>query len=106
MKPWTIGLSTGCFYNRPIFDVLHEVRESGFDVIEVCSFPAHLDYHNRADVERAGGMLRSLGIRPASFHAPFAVRNRQHAPAPASDPLAPFGIEARWGALGVDVVGA
>ena len=74
MKPWTIGLSTGCFYNRPIFDVLHEVRESGFDVIEVCSFPAHLDYHNRADVERAGGMLRSLGIRPASFHAPFADR--------------------------------
>lgn len=74
MTPWSIGLSTGCFYNRPIFDVLHEIRDSGFDAIEVCSFPAHLDYHNRKDVSRAGGMLRSLGIRPASFHAPFADR--------------------------------
>lgn len=74
MKPWTIGLSTGCFYNRPIFDVLHEVRDSGFDAIEVCSFPAHLDYHNRRDVSRAGEMLRALGIRPVSFHAPFADR--------------------------------
>lgn len=72
MTPWTIGLSTGCFYNRPIFDVLHEVRGSGFDVIEVCSFPAHLDYRRQEDVARAGGMLRSLGIRPVSFHAPFA----------------------------------
>jgi sugar phosphate isomerase/epimerase len=74
MKSWDIGLSTGCFYNRPIFGVLQEIRDSGFDTIEVCSFPAHLDYHNRADVARAGGMLRSLGIRPASFHAPFADR--------------------------------
>jgi sugar phosphate isomerase/epimerase len=74
MKPWAIGLSTGCFYNRPIFDVLHEVRESGFDAIEVCSFPAHLDYHHRGDVARAGEMLRALGIRPVSFHAPFADR--------------------------------
>lgn len=69
-----IGLSTGCFYNRPIFDVLHEVRESGFDAIEVCSFPTHLDYHNQSDVSKAGELLRTLGIRPASFHAPFADR--------------------------------
>lgn len=54
--------------------MLKEVRGSGFDVIEVCSFPAHLDYHNKEDVSRAGGMLRSLGIRPASFHAPFAEK--------------------------------
>jgi len=74
MTPWTIGLSTGCFYNRPIFDVLREVRDSGFDVIEVCSFPAHLDYHRPNDVARAGEMLRNLGIRPVSFHAPFADR--------------------------------
>ena len=72
MTPWNIGLSTGCFYNRPIFDILDEVSDSGFDAIEVCSFPAHLDYHNRDDVTRAGGMLRAHGIRPVSFHAPFA----------------------------------
>jgi sugar phosphate isomerase/epimerase len=72
MKPLTIGLSTGCFYNRPILSVLDEIRDGGFDCIEVCSFPAHLNYHNRDDVARAGEKIRSLGIRPVSFHAPFA----------------------------------
>lgn len=74
MTPWTIGLSTGCFYSRPIFDVLEEIRDSGFDAIEVCSFPAHLDYHDRDAVSRAGERLRELGMRPVSFHAPFAEK--------------------------------
>ncbi len=72
MTPWNISLSTGCFYSRPIFDVLDEIRDSGFESIEVCSFPAHLDYHDKEDVARAGEKLRTLGIRPVSFHAPFA----------------------------------
>ncbi len=74
MKPWTIGLSTGCFYSRRIFDVLDEIRESGFESIEVCSFPTHLDYHNREDVARAGEQMRKLGLTPVSFHAPFAEK--------------------------------
>jgi sugar phosphate isomerase/epimerase len=74
MKPWTIGLSTGCFYSRPILSVLDEIRASGFDSIEICSFPAHLDYHNRNDVARAGEKIHALGMRPVSFHAPFADR--------------------------------
>lgn len=74
MKPWNIGLSTGCFSNRPIFDVLDEVRRNGFESIEVCSFPAHLDYHDQRVVARAGEAIRALGIRPVSFHAPFAER--------------------------------
>jgi sugar phosphate isomerase/epimerase len=72
MKPWNIGLSTGCFYSRPILSVLDEIRDSGFESIEVCSFPAHLDYRNHDDVARAGEKIRSLGLRPVSFHAPFA----------------------------------
>lgn len=72
MNPWNIGLSTGCFYRRRIFDVLEAVRDAGFYSIEVCSFPLHLDYHDRADVVRAGDRLRSLGVRPVSFHAPFS----------------------------------
>ena len=72
--PWTIGLSTGCFYSRSIFDVLDEIRDSGFESIEVCSFPAHLDYHDREAVARAGERLRDLGLRPVSFHAPFAEK--------------------------------
>lgn len=74
MNPWNLGLSTGCFYRRRIFDVLEEIREGGFDRIEVCSFPEHLDYHNRPDVIRAGERLRALGLRPVSFHAPFSDR--------------------------------
>jgi sugar phosphate isomerase/epimerase len=72
MTPWTIALSTGCFYSRPIFEVIDAIRESGFECVEVCSFPAHLDYHNKDDVARAGEKMRSLGLRPVSFHAPFA----------------------------------
>jgi sugar phosphate isomerase/epimerase len=69
---WPIGLSTGCFYRNSIFDVLAAIRDSGFRVIEVCSFPAHLDYHNEDEVLRAGQMIRACGLRPISFHAPFA----------------------------------
>jgi len=72
MIPSNIGLSTGCFYSRPILGVLDEIRVSGFDRIEVCSFPAHLDYHNLDDVARAGEKIHALGIHPVSFHAPFA----------------------------------
>ena len=71
---WPIGISTGCFYRQSIFDVLEEIRASGFREIEICSFPKHLDYHNEADVRRAGKMIRALGLRPFSFHAPFADR--------------------------------
>ncbi len=69
---WPIGLSTGCFYRRSIFTVLEEIRASGFQAIEVCSFPKHLDYHRDDDVRRAGEMMRTLGLHPLSFHAPFA----------------------------------
>ena len=72
MNTWPIGLSTGCFYRRRIFDILDEVRASGFREIEVCSFPAHLDYHNQEDVKRAGERIRTLGLVPYSLHAPFA----------------------------------
>ncbi|MDI1313713.1 sugar phosphate isomerase/epimerase family protein [Prosthecobacter sp.] len=71
---WPIGLSTGCFYRHSIFSVLEEIRASGFQAIEVCSFPQHLDYHREDDVHRAGEMMRTLGLRPISFHAPFADR--------------------------------
>jgi sugar phosphate isomerase/epimerase len=74
MKPWQIALSTGCFYKRPIIDVLAAVRDSGFDRIEVCSFPVHLDYHNRPHVEEAARCLESLDIFATSFHAPFSER--------------------------------
>ncbi|MDB6134823.1 MAG: hypothetical protein JWM59_3066 [Verrucomicrobiales bacterium] len=72
MNSWTIGLSTGCFYRQPILDVLPAIRAEGFEDIEICSFPKHLDYHSEAEVHKAGEMILSLGLRVVSFHAPFA----------------------------------
>ena len=71
---WPVALSTGCFYRRPILDILHAVKAAGFRQIEVCSFPAHLDYHDPSAVDRAALRLRELEIDPVSFHAPFADR--------------------------------
>ena len=72
MINWRIGLSTGCFYNQSILDCLPLIRESGFDTIEVCSSPAHLDYHDEAAVRRATKRISELGMEAYSFHAPFA----------------------------------
>ena len=46
MSDWPFGISTGCFYQTNILQALPMVRDGGFTLIEVCSFPAHLDYHN------------------------------------------------------------
>jgi sugar phosphate isomerase/epimerase len=72
MSDWPVGLSTGCFFQRSIFDCLETVRSAGFDMIEICSFPAHLDYHDRETVRRAAKRIDDLGLEPYSFHAPFA----------------------------------
>lgn len=72
MSDWPIGLSTGCFYQTSILDCLEPIRAAGFGMIEVCSFPAHLDYHDSAAVKRAGALIAELDLEPYSFHAPFA----------------------------------
>jgi len=41
-------------------------------LIEVCSSPAHLDYHDLKAVDQAARMIESLGIEAYSLHAPFA----------------------------------
>ena len=74
MINWRVGLSTGCFYNQSIFDCLPLIRESGFDTIEVCSSPAHLDFHDKAVVIRSAERIRELHLEAYSFHAPFAPR--------------------------------
>jgi len=72
MTNWPIGLSTGCFYQRNILDCLETIRASGFSMIEVCSAPAHLDYHNLAAVRTVAERIAQLGMEAYSFHAPFA----------------------------------
>ena len=72
MSDWAIGLSTGCFWQTSIFDCLEPIRNSGFDRLEICSHPAHLDYHHRDTVRRARQRIHELGLEAYSFHAPFA----------------------------------
>lgn len=72
MSDWPVGLSTGCFYRTSIFECLEKIRTAGFSLIEVCSFPAHLDYHDTDAVQRAGELINQLDLEPYSFHAPFA----------------------------------
>lgn len=72
MINWRIGLSTGCFYNQNILDCLALIRESGFATLEVCSAPAHLDFHDQSAVHRAAERLKELHLEAYSFHAPFA----------------------------------
>jgi len=72
MGNWPIGLSTGCFYRQSIFDCLEPIRSLGFSILEVCSFPAHLDYHDHDRVQKASDRIQELGMEPYSFHAPFA----------------------------------
>ena len=72
MSDWPIGISTGCFYQRSIFDCLEQIRDAGFTIIEVCSFPAHLDYRDLPLVKLAAQRIRELHLEPYSFHAPFA----------------------------------
>ncbi len=71
MGDWPVGLSTGCFYQTSIFDCLEDVRSAGFSTIEVCTYPDHLDYHDRNAVDRAAERLRNLEIEAYSIHAPF-----------------------------------
>lgn len=66
------SISTGCFYRSPIQEVLHWFREFEFVDLEICSFPAHLDYHELEKVAETADLLREEGLRAHSFHAPFA----------------------------------
>ena len=72
MNDWPVGLSTGCFYQKSIFDCLEPIRHSGFSMIEICTFPAHLDYHDLDAVRRAAERIDQLGLEAYSLHAPFA----------------------------------
>jgi len=72
MSDWPFGISTGCFYQRRILDCLEDIRRAGFLMLEVCSSPRHLDYHNTEDVRRVAARMRELGLEAYSFHAPFS----------------------------------
>jgi sugar phosphate isomerase/epimerase len=72
MADWAVGLSTGCLSRLKFVDSLELIRSYGFEIVEVCSLPEHLDYHDKEEVGRAAARLEELAMEPYSFHAPFA----------------------------------
>jgi hypothetical protein len=72
MDAWPVGLSTGCFHQQSILSCLETIKQDGFDLIEVCSVPSHLDYHNVEVIRDARTRIRELDMQTHSFHAPFA----------------------------------
>lgn len=72
MSDWAVGLSTGCFYRTSIFDCIEPIRNAGFGLLEICSHPSHLDYHDTEAVQAAVKRITQLGLECLSFHAPFA----------------------------------
>lgn len=72
MSDWPVGLSTGCFYQTSIFDCLDAILAGGFSLLEICSSPTHLDYHDLDSMRRIANRLEKLGVGVFSFHAPFA----------------------------------
>lgn len=71
MSDWPVGLSTGCFRQTSIVDCLETIQAGGFNMIEICSYPAHLDVHRSSLVERGARRIEQLEIEAYSFHAPF-----------------------------------
>jgi len=72
MNDWPVGLSTGCFHHKKISDCLEQIGSGGFHLVEVCSLPSHLNYHDEGMVFSVADQMRALGIEAYSFHAPFA----------------------------------
>lgn len=68
---WSVGLSTGCCWNASIIALLPVLRDYGFNKLEICSHPGHLDYHDGGLVRHVSELIRSLGLAAYSFHAPF-----------------------------------
>ncbi|MBD3243566.1 MAG: TIM barrel protein, partial [Chitinivibrionales bacterium] len=83
MSDWPVGISTGSFYKQSFFDCIDDIVEAGFSMLEICSSPFHLDYHDMDAIARAARMLSELGIEAYSFHAPFADDIDITAPDPA-----------------------
>jgi len=71
VSDWPVGLSTGCFYQMSIFDCLEPIRNGGFGMVEICSSPGHLNFHDIDTIKLVAKRLDELGMEAYSFHAPF-----------------------------------
>lgn len=68
---WTLSLSSGIAYTRPLSDLLAPVRQAGFSRMQVTAAPGHFDYRNNERVLSLRREMDRLGIRTTSMHAPY-----------------------------------
>ncbi|MGC9325996.1 MAG: sugar phosphate isomerase/epimerase family protein [Candidatus Hinthialibacter sp.] len=52
---------------------LRVIHEHGFEGVEIFATPRHLDINNAEDVQEAGMLIRDLGFRHVSMHAPSSL---------------------------------
>lgn len=71
MNASPIGLSTGCFYTSEIDQALLDIRDGGFDLVEICFSPDRLDYHDLSSVKHVRARLGELGLEAYSMHENF-----------------------------------
>jgi sugar phosphate isomerase/epimerase len=60
------------YYDRPILTTLPRIAASGIRLLEVCSFPAHFDYHHSGLARDVRRQVEALGLVVHSLHAPFS----------------------------------
>lgn len=52
---------------------LRVIHEHGFEGVEIFATPRHLDINNPEEVQEAGMLIRDLGFRYVSMHAPSSM---------------------------------
>ncbi|MBL7170597.1 MAG: sugar phosphate isomerase/epimerase [Candidatus Omnitrophica bacterium] len=67
-----LAVSTFIFEDKPLsLKELKQIKEAGFSLIEVWGRKPHFDFTNPKAVKKIKSSINSLGIKVASFHAPF-----------------------------------
>ncbi len=52
---------------------LRVIHEHGFEAVEIFATPRHLDINNPEEVQEAGMLIRDLGFRYVTMHAPSSL---------------------------------
>jgi len=72
MDVFKAGISTFIFEDNPLsVKELKQIKEAGFNLIEVWGRKPHFDLENPNALKKIKSSITSLGIKVASFHAPF-----------------------------------
>jgi len=68
---WPIALSTGILLDQPLLEVLLQIKEAGFKLIEVTAHAMHFDYKDLDLVTRVRDKMDNLDLHTVSMHAPY-----------------------------------